>query len=310
MNGSTISDAWLTSISFSSASGHKCILASGRTDGSLILQSTCDSLPRFDIQHPCAITSLSWRPVHTLRPSRNPLNPGVTVQTEDLLVGDETGTLYYYIVEWPMTWEISRDAWPGSLSLVATMKIHRQQLCGLSWSHDGSQFATGGNDNLCCLFEADKVLRANNEGLSYRETENRKRLDQHLHQPSATAQSNTSFDYGFSSNNSVYTTRHFQAGSEKHRWIHRAAVKAIAFHPWNHSLIATGGGSNDKCIHFFDTDSGISLATIAVSAQVTSLTWSQTGREIAATFGYAYPEHPYKIAVFRWPSCAQIVAIP
>lgn len=71
-----------------------------------------------------------------------------------------------------------------------------------------------------------------------------------------------------------------------------------------------GGGSNDRSIHFFHTTSGACLATINVSSQVTSLIWSTTHREIAATFGYANPEHPVRIAVFSWPECVQVVAIP
>lgn len=100
------------------------------------------------------------------------------------------------------------------------------------------------------------------------------------------------------------------AGCESHRWVHGAAVKAIAFCPWRDGLVATGGGSNDKCIHFFHTASGSALATICVSAQVTSLIWSTTRREIAATFGYAQPEHPYRIAIFSWPDCRQVAAVP
>lgn len=96
----------------------------------------------------------------------------------------------------------------------------------------------------------------------------------------------------------------------KHRWEHTAAVKAIAFCPWRDGLVATGGGSHDKCIHFYHTTSGVTLATIAVHAQVTSLIWSSTRREIAATFGYAQPDHPYRIAVFSWPECRQVAAIP
>jgi meiosis-specific APC/C activator protein AMA1 len=74
-------------------------------------------------------------------------------------------------------------------------------------------------------------------------------------------------------------------------------------------LVATGGGSNDKCIHFYHTLSGAALATISVAAQVTSLIWSTTRREICATFGYAQPEHPYRIAIFSWPACQQVAAI-
>lgn len=56
--------------------------------------------------------------------------------------------------------------------------------------------------------------------------------------------------------------------------------------------------------------SGACLAAIDCAAQVTSLVWSKTRREVAATFGFAQPEHPFRIAVFAWPSCEQIAAVP
>lgn len=43
---------------------------------------------------------------------------------------------------------------------------------------------------------------------------------------------------------------------------------------------------------------------------MTALIWSSTRREIAATFGYTEPEHPYRIAIFSWPECKQVAAIP
>ena len=91
---------------------------------------------------------------------------------------------------------------------------------------------------------------------------------------------------------------------------HSAAVKAMAFAPWQPSLLATGGGSNDRQIHFHHTGSGATLAVINVFAQVTSLIWSTTRRELVATFGYAQPEHEIRIAVFSWPTCECIVSIP
>jgi len=81
------------------------------------------------------------------------------VRTEDLLVGDELGNIYYYAVEWPETWEVAQHSWPGAMTLLATISIHAQQICGLSFSCDGNLFATGGNDNLCCLFETSSVLQ-------------------------------------------------------------------------------------------------------------------------------------------------------
>ena len=74
-------------------------------------------------------------------------------------MGDELGNIYYYSVEWPDAWEVTRDGWSGSMTLLAKLSIHVQQICGLSFSSDGSMFATGGNDNLCCLFQTSIVLQ-------------------------------------------------------------------------------------------------------------------------------------------------------
>ncbi|KAH8194802.1 hypothetical protein TruAng_011034 [Truncatella angustata] len=101
----------------------------------------------------------------------------------------------------------------------------------------------------------------------------------------------------------------WHASAALHCWPHLAAVKAIAFCPWRPHLLATGGGSNDKMIHFYHSTSGTTLATISVSAQVTSLVWSTTRREIAATFGYAQPDHAIRIAVFSWPDCQMVASV-
>jgi meiosis-specific APC/C activator protein AMA1 len=286
--------SWLTSLAFSSSQGCKSILSYGRSDGALNLMSLYDSmLPRFEVQHPCPIACLKWRPVVTMRPSRSPLIPGMLVRTEDLVVGDEIGNVYYYSVEWPDAWEVARDGWSGAMTLLARITIHTQQICGLSFSYDGAMFATGGNDNLCCLFKTHDVLEKIRSNPDNEEVFVGAGGIRHIHTVTGRGQ-----------------MKEITSGSENHRWVHGAAVKAIAFCPWRPGLVATGGGSNDKCIHFYHTSSGACLATISVAAQVTSLIWSTTRREICATFGYAQPDHPYRIAVFSWPECKQVAAIP
>jgi meiosis-specific APC/C activator protein AMA1 len=100
-----------------------------------------------------------------MRPSRNPIAPGILVKTEDLLVGDELGNIYYYSVEWPEAWEVARGGWSGAMTVLVKISIHVQQICGLSFSYDGSMFATGGNDNLCCLFQTNAVLQGTGSDL-------------------------------------------------------------------------------------------------------------------------------------------------
>ena len=290
--------AYLTSLAFSSAEGAHAILAIGRADGQIALWSLFDEEARFEAQQPSAVACLAWKPRVTVRQSERQSPSPVHVRTEELLVGDEAGNIYYYVVEWSGARERAKTSWHGAMTLLARISVHTQQICGLAWSTDGTLFATGGNDNVCCLFGVADILGPR------RGDERRQGLAE---------EGEFIGDDGVRRHRIIPgrgRTRAIEAGRERHRWAHGAAVKAIAFCPWQKSLVASGGGSNDRCIHFYHTTSGACLATINVAAQVTSLLWSTTRREIAATFGYAQPDHPYRIAVFSWPDCRQVVAIP
>ena len=124
--------------------------------------SLAESAPRFEIQQPHAVACLSWRPRAILRFSSKPGSSNILVPTEDLIVGDECGELYYYLVEWP---ENGRDQWPGSVTLIVRICLHNQQICGLAWSSNGDLFASGANDNLCALFEVNEILSLEHLGI-------------------------------------------------------------------------------------------------------------------------------------------------
>jgi cell division cycle protein 20 (cofactor of APC complex) len=119
---------------------------------------------------------------------------------------------------------------------VATLQVHEQEVCGLKWSYCGQQLASGGNDNNLCIHDASFRLQ---------------------HKINA----------------------------------HQAAVKALAWCPFQvieqgeihrvprvlppdklHSnpcpqkpfflqsnLLATGGGTADRCIKFWNTHTGANL---------------------------------------------------
>lgn len=170
--------------------------------------------------------------------------------------------------------------------MVAKLTLHNQQICGLAWSQDGKLFASGGNDNLCCLTEVEKIFADGATGAAAQRAGDNvvessvlgRTLSPRRHSGQDATLSAEQGTQGISNSTprqtartAVSSFRHLDVGAEKHRWVHGAAVKAIAFCPWREGLVATGGGSNDKCIHFYHTMSGAALATIAVSAQVTSL---------------------------------------
>jgi cell division cycle protein 20 (cofactor of APC complex) len=57
---------------------------------------------------------------------------------------------------------------------------------------------------------------------------------------------------------------------------HKAAVKALAWCPWQRNLLATGGGSKDKCIKFWNVETGKCINTVNTESQVSALIWNPT----------------------------------
>ncbi|KAI2471347.1 WD domain-containing protein [Annulohypoxylon bovei var. microspora] len=87
---------------------------------------------------------------------------------------------------------------------------------------------------------------------------------------------------------------------------HKAAVKALAWCPWNINLLATGGGSYDRHIHFWNTTSGARVNSIDTGSQVTSLRWSTSYREIVSSSGF--PDN--SLSIWSYPTLVRNVEIP
>lgn len=87
---------------------------------------------------------------------------------------------------------------------------------------------------------------------------------------------------------------------------HKAAVKALAWCPWNMNLLATGGGSYDRHIHFWNSTSGARVNSIDTGSQVTSLHWSTHYREIISSSGF--PDN--SLSIWSYPTLVRTVEIP
>lgn len=87
---------------------------------------------------------------------------------------------------------------------------------------------------------------------------------------------------------------------------HKAAVKALSWCPWNMNLLATGGGSYDRHIHFWNTTSGARVNSIDTGSQVTSLRWSPHHREIVSSSGF--PDN--SLTIWSYPTLVRNINIP
>ncbi|KAK1932505.1 Anaphase-promoting complex subunit cdc20 [Phytophthora citrophthora] len=83
---------------------------------------------------------------------------------------------------------------------------------------------------------------------------------------------------------------------------HTAAVKAIAWCPWERNLLATGGGTADRTIKFWNTANGAMLNSVDTGSQVCSLLWSATEKELLSSHGYSQNE----LCLWKYPSMTKV----
>jgi cell division cycle 20-like protein 1 (cofactor of APC complex) len=87
---------------------------------------------------------------------------------------------------------------------------------------------------------------------------------------------------------------------------HKAAVKGLTWSPHQRGFLASGGGTADQCIRFWNTITGQELNnSIDTGSQVCNLAWSKNVNELVSTHGYSQNQ----ITVWAYPSLTQIATL-
>lgn len=164
--------------------------------------------------HSSRISSLSWSSHHTLSSG-----------------GRDSKILNYDIRQ-------ARNA------VTHTYLGHAQEICGLAWSEDGTTLASGGNENLLCIWDAS--MSGGNRSSMSSTYEPRLKLTQH-----------------------------------------QAAVKALAWCPWQRNTLASGGGTADRTIRIWNTISGTNTKSVDTNSQVCALQWNEPNKELVSSHGFS-----------------------
>jgi len=83
---------------------------------------------------------------------------------------------------------------------------------------------------------------------------------------------------------------------------HQAAVKALAWCPFQRRLLASGGGTADRTIKFWNTGSGSLLKSVDTGSQVCALLWSKHHKELVSSHGFSENQ----LCLWKYPSMAKI----
>ncbi|CAL4139176.1 unnamed protein product [Meganyctiphanes norvegica] len=83
---------------------------------------------------------------------------------------------------------------------------------------------------------------------------------------------------------------------------HQAAVKALAWCPWQNNLLASGGGTADRTIRLWNCTTGICLKDVNTNSQVSSLCWNANYKEIISGHGFSNNQ----LTIWKYPQMAKI----
>ncbi|XP_062001363.1 cell division cycle 20.1, cofactor of APC complex-like [Rosa rugosa] len=94
------------------------------------------------------------------------------------------------------------------------------------------------------------------------------------------------------------------------QWLHRledhtAAVKALAWCPFQSNLLASGGGGGDRCIKFWNTHTGACLNSVDTGSQVCSLLWNKNERELLSSHGFTQNQ----LTLWKYPSMVKMAEL-
>lgn len=90
---------------------------------------------------------------------------------------------------------------------------------------------------------------------------------------------------------------------------HKAAVKAIAWSPHQSGLLASGAGTADMHIRFFNTMTGDLLSEVDTGSQVCNLAWSRINNEIISTHGFSGAKVQNQVQVWKYPDMSQVATL-
>ena len=68
------------------------------------------------------------------------------------------------------------------------------------------------------------------------------------------------------------------------------------------NILASGGGTADRCIRIWNSSNGTLLNTVDTKSQVCSLLWAPEYKELVSAHGYANNE----IAIWKYPSMVSL----
>ena len=216
---------------------------------------------------------------------------------------------------------------------------HSKEICNIKWNSDFQYLASGGNDNLVCLWDVRGKFNRNNSSFwdylncqsddeNSEDSDNENMEDEKLDYKSDNRINENNININI--NNIINEHEFFQNKNkinnhnlkqnktnedinENNNIIepliiinkHKGPVKALAWSPWQRSVLATGGGKKDNIIRFYNTDTKSVIGEYNTGSQVCQILWNKYEKEIISSHG----NNKNPICIWSYPKMNKITEL-
>ncbi|KAL6342526.1 hypothetical protein AAG906_012374 [Vitis piasezkii] len=210
------------------------------------------------------------------------------------------------------------DASNGSASELVTVDDENGPVTSVSWAADGQYIAIGLNSSDLRTLRGGHQSRVGSldwknhilttGGMDGQIINNDVRVHSHI---VATFRGHRQELASGGNDNLLYIwDRSMASMHSRSQWLHRledhtAAVKALAWCPFQRNLLASGGGGSDGCIKFWNTHTGACLNSVDTGSQVCALLWNKNERELLSSHGFMQNQ----MTLWMYPSMVKIAEL-
>ena len=217
---------------------------------------------------------------------------------------------------------------------------HNKEVCNIKWNLDFKYLASGGNDNLVCLWDVRGKFNQNDNSIwnflisqsddenDEMDNDNDNNNDNNNVNDSNKMEEENEDEYnsknnindnGFISNRNKinYLNNNFLKKNHKlnkHDNIieplsiinkHKGPIRALAWSPWQRSVLATGGGKKDNFIRFYNADTKSIIGEYNTGSQVCQIVWNKYEKELISSHG----NNKNPIFVWSYPKMNKITEL-
>ena len=193
---------------------------------------------------------------------------------------------------------------------------HNKEVCIIKWNSDFKYLASGGNDNLVCLWDIRGKFNNNNNSFwdflnSQSDDENdSENMNDELEDEFNSQKNNINNRIDNKLNYNFLRKKTFNKNDNIIEPLiiinkHKGPVRALAWSPWQRSVLATGGGKKDNCIRFYNADTKSVIGEYNTGSQVCQILWNKYEKEIISSHG----NNKNPIYVWSYPKMNRITEL-